>query len=150
VLKIEFEEPEHGWLPVKMTFDGAEAAFDASDVPIDPISQLEEVLDSAITGGGGEVWWHLEPAGYYLNIHAEKELYRLKLEFSERSMKTDREIIFEEVGDFEDVVIPIWRSLRKLQSYNWSEFKVSPDGMQSITNQIKIQQKVNKQRQSDA
>jgi len=147
VLKIEFEKPEHGWLPVKLTFGEVEEIFDVSDVPVDPIFQLEEVLDSAITGGGGEVWWHLEPAGYYLNLHAEKKSFRLKLEFSERSMKTDRETIFDFVGDFDSVVVPLWRSLLKLQSHNWAEFKVSSKGMQSITEQVKIQQKVNKSKQ---
>lgn len=33
-----------------------EEYFDVSDVPINPISQLMHVLDSTITGGGGEVW----------------------------------------------------------------------------------------------
>lgn len=137
MLKIEFEEPEYGWLPVKICFEDIEEIFDASDVPINPVSQLEEVLDSAITGYGGEVWWHLEPAGYYLSIHAEKGLYRLKLEFSKESMKDDREGIFEYTGDFENVIVPIWRSLRKLQSYDWSEFKVSPCAMRSITDKVK-------------
>jgi hypothetical protein len=150
VLKIEFEEPEHGWMPVKILFDDIEEHFDVSDVPIDPITQLEDVLDSAITGGGGEIWWHLEPAGYYLNLHAEKEAYRIKLEFSEQSMKADRITIFNYLGDFDSVIVPLWRSLRKLQSYGWSEFNVSSKSMQSITEQVKHKQKVNKPLKSDA
>ncbi len=141
MLKIEFETPEHGWLPVKILYQDIEEHFDASDVPIDPISQLMEALDSAITGGGGEVWWHLEPGGYYLNIHAEHGKFRVKLEFSVNSMKPTRETIFEFIGNFEQTIVSIWRSLRKLQSYNWSEFTVPHKVMNSITAQVKLKQR---------
>lgn len=141
MLKIEFEAPEHGWMPVKIIYQDTEEYFDVSDVPIDPISQLMQVLDSAITGGGGEVWWHLEPAGYYLNLHAENSKFSVKLEYSVNSMKPTRETIFEYVGDFQETIIPIWRSLSKLQSYNWAEFTVPEKAMDTITKQIKEIQK---------
>ncbi len=141
MLKIEFETPEHGWMPVKIIYGDVEEHFDVSDVPVDPISQLEDALDSAITGGGGEVWWHLEPAGYYLNLHAERGSYRMKLEYSVNSMKESRELVFEFLGSIEETLIPLWRSLRKLQSYNWSEFKVSEKAIDSITKQINSRRK---------
>jgi hypothetical protein len=141
VLKIEFKVPEHGWLPVIILYQDIEEYFDTSDVPRDPISQLMEALDSAITGGGGEVWWHLESGGYYLNLHAEHGKLRVKLEFSMNSIKPTREIIFEFTGSFEETVVPIRRSLRKLQSYNWSEFTVPDKAMNSITAQVKLKQK---------
>ena len=137
MFKIEFEKPEHGRLPVRILYNDIEECFDASDVPVDPILQLQEVLDSAITLGGGEVWWHLEPAGYFLNLHAEKGKYWVKLEYSINSKKNSAETIFEFLGDFDEVIIPIWRSLRKLQSHNLNQFNVSENGMNSITNQIK-------------
>ena len=65
MLKIAFEHPHHGGLPVKIKYNGIEVCFVASDVPINPITQLENVLDSAITGGGGEVWRHLEAGSDY-------------------------------------------------------------------------------------
>jgi len=141
MIKIKFETPKHGWMPVKITHNDIEEYFDVSDVPVNPISQLEDVLDSAITGGGGEVWWHLEPAGYYLNIHAEKENYRIKLEYSINSMSETRELVFEYSGNFEETVIPIWRSLRNFQSYNWKEFTVSEKTIESITKQVKAKKK---------
>jgi hypothetical protein len=137
MLKIEFERPSHGWMPVKITYKDIEESFGVSDVPIDPITQLENVLDSAITGGGGEVWLHLEPGGYYLSLFAEDNEFNVNLEFSINSMKETRELVFEYTGSFEETVVPIWRSLRKLQSYNWSEFSVSKDKMESITKQVK-------------
>jgi hypothetical protein len=141
VLNIVFEAPEHGWMPVKIIYQDIEEYFDVSDVPIDPIDQLMQVLDSAITGGGGEVWWHLEPAGYYLNLHAEHRKFRVKLEYSVNSMKPTRETVFEYTGNFQETIIPIWRSLRKLQSYKWTEFTVPDKAMDSITKQVKKIQK---------
>lgn len=137
MLKIEFEHPSHGWMPVKITYKNIEKNFAVSDVPIDPISQLENVLDSAITGLGGEVWWHLEPGGYYLSLFAENNEFNVSLEFSMNSMKETRERVFEYTGSFEETVVPIWRSLRKLQSHNWNEFSVSREKMESITKQVK-------------
>lgn len=141
MLSIEFETPEHGWMPVKIIYKDVKVSFEVSDVPIDPISQLESVIDSSITGGCGEVWWHLEPAGYFLSIQAEEEDYRIKFEYSINSMDETRELVFEYLGSFDEVIVPLWRSLRKLQSYKWSEFCVSAPILDSITKQIKVKQK---------
>lgn len=144
MLKIEFEEPTHGWLPVKMTLNDIEECFKASDIPLNPISQLEDALFSAITGNGDEVWWHLEPGGYYLNIHRENHNYRLKLEYSPDSKKQSREDVFDITGSFKEIIVPIWRSLRSLQSMGYSEFKVSDKVMESITNRVKAEKMANK------
>ncbi len=137
MFKIEFEPPHHGWMPVKIVCENKEEYFDVSDVPVNPVSQLADVLDSVLTGGWGEVWWHLEPAGYYLKLEADNGAYRVQLDYSVNSMKQNREQVFEFKGNFEEIIVPIWRSLRKLQSYKWDQFEVSDTVMESISKQVK-------------
>jgi len=144
MLNIEFKEPTSGWLPVTIRFRDIEEVFYASSIPENPISKLEDALNSAIIGWGGEVWWHLEPAGYYLSLHSDNDKFKVNLEYSINSMAGGREPVFEYKGDFENVVIPIWRSLRKLQSNNWGEFPVSENAMQTLTKRVQQWRQVNK------
>ncbi|OUS29193.1 hypothetical protein A9Q99_08750 [Gammaproteobacteria bacterium 45_16_T64] len=137
MFKIEFDEPTNGWLPVTIRYQDCEEVLFASDIPFDPMSQLEDVLDSALTGVGGEVWWHLEPGGYYLSIKPEKECFHVRLDFSADSKATTREEVFDFVGTFDDVVVPLWRSLRKYQSYGYERFLLSDKVMKSITAHVK-------------
>ncbi|OUS29204.1 hypothetical protein A9Q99_08805 [Gammaproteobacteria bacterium 45_16_T64] len=141
MIKITFDEPTNGWLPVTIRYQDCEEVFFASDIPVDPVMRLEEVLDSAITGFGGEVWWHLEPSGYYLSVIADKTQCHVRLDYSIDSKATTREIVFDFYGSFDEVIIPIWRALRKLQSQGYDQFMPSKKGMDSITRQIKEKRK---------
>lgn len=137
MFKLEFEPPVNGWLPVSISYQNIKEVFHASSVPVDPIFQLTEILGSAVGGNGGEVWWHLEPAGYYLNIHSEKNEFIVKLEYSENSKNINREVIFEYKGGFNEIIVPIWRSLRKFQSYHNKEYAVSEKTLIFLTNLVK-------------
>lgn len=137
MFKLEFESPVNGWLPVSISYQNIQEVFHASSVPFDPIFQLTEILGSAVGGNGGEVWWNLEPAGYYLNIHSEKNEFIVKLEYSENSKNINREVIFEHKAGFNETIVPIWRSLRKFQSYHNKEYAVSEKTLLILTNLVK-------------
>lgn len=141
MFQLEFGKPEHGWLPVRIVCSECKLCFHASDVPADPIMQLENVLSSVLTGGNGEVWFHLEPGGYYLSIKNENDLFRITLDCSIDSTEERRERIFEFLGSFDDTIVPAWKSLQKLRSRNYSEFQVSEAGFDSITKKIKAKRK---------
>jgi len=136
-LRIQFEEPHLGWMLVKVNHGDIEEVFSVSNVPNDPVSELVYVLESAINGRGGEVWWHLEPGGYYLNLHAEDEHFRVKFEYSQLSMKIDRELVFEYLGSFLEVVVPLWRDLRQLQSHDWAMFGIPEGALDLISKEVK-------------
>ncbi|WP_236631453.1 hypothetical protein [Endozoicomonas numazuensis] len=136
MIKIEFEEPENGWLPVKIKSGEIEEYFLASNIPENPVYRLESVLDSAITGVGGEVCWHLEPVGYFLKIYPANNNFHVTLEYSNNAIGGKREQLFHITGGTKEIVLPIWRALRKIQSHNYSEFGVSQKGMESITKYV--------------
>jgi hypothetical protein len=110
-LKIEFGQPEHGWLPVNLRHGDFELQFMASDVPINPIDLLTSAIREITKGITTEVWWHLEPEGYYFDFEKDGDEYKLKISFT-RGSKADKELIYETQGKYEDIVMPFYRSVK--------------------------------------
>jgi hypothetical protein len=124
-LKIEFGEPEHGWLPVALMHGDFELKFEASDVPINPIDQLISGIRQISKGVDSEVWWHLEPAGYFFNFTQADDQYNLRISFAE-SYRADRELVYETQGNYEELILPFYRSIkifftRTIEFPHWPE-----------------------------
>jgi hypothetical protein len=84
--KIKLGTPHHGWLPVDIEAAGEMLVIDASDVPIDPLDQLLESVLLSKQGKESEVWWHLEPAGYYFAIKPQTDKVKIEISFAESDM----------------------------------------------------------------
>ena len=112
-LSIEFEVPEHGWLPVKIAFNDFRLEFEASDVLANPMEQLILSLTSVIKGIKAGVWWHLEPEGYYFEFEKFGGDYTLSTSFA-KSENSDRKTEFKVTGSYESLILPIYRAIKKL------------------------------------
>jgi hypothetical protein len=110
-LKIEFGQPEHGWLPVDFRQGDFELQFMASDVPVNPIDQLISGIRQITKGITSEVWWHLEPEGYYFDFDREGDEYKLRISFAKRDT-VDKELIYQTQGRYEEIVMPFYRSIK--------------------------------------
>lgn len=119
-LKIEFGQPEHGWLPVNLRHGDFELKFEASDVPINPIDQLISGIRQITKGISTEVWWHLEPAGYYFDFDKTGDKYNLRIAFAKNDT-ADKELVHETCGEFEDIVMPFYRSIMSFFSQTIEE-----------------------------
>ena len=122
-LTLEFGVPEHGWLPVKIAFNDFRLEFDASDVPANPIDYLISSLRSVIKGIRAEVWWHLEPEGYYFDFEKFNDEYTLNISFA-KSGNFDSEMISKLHGSYESLILPVYRAIKKFtnqqhDSQNW-------------------------------
>ena len=138
MLTIRFGEPCHGWLPVVIKYGDITEEFLSSNIPVDSVTALWDIINSAISGVGGEVWWHLEPSGYYLSITKEKDMYFVDLKFSEKSRTDDRDDVFNFVGSFEEVILPIWRAIKEFYSHKYDGWDcVPPERLRSLDDQIK-------------
>ncbi|RNI28184.1 hypothetical protein EFA69_19120 [Rufibacter immobilis] len=141
-LKMELGAPEYGWLPVKLTFGDFDLQFKASDVPANPIDQLITSLRNVIKGINTEVWWHLEPEGYYFEFERISDKYRFKISF-EDSDNTQRKEFFELDGDFKSVILPIYRAIVKFiaqphNPYNWPQTnKLEAEELVGLVKEIK-------------
>ncbi len=49
-LKLKFEEPENGWVPVKLKYQREVIEFCGSDVSNNPIQDLSEALWKILSG----------------------------------------------------------------------------------------------------
>lgn len=133
MLEISFGNPQHGWLPVHIRYQQFQVNFDASDVPIDPVSHLADILAAAVNGGGGEVLWHLEPGGYFMMIASIGTEYSFRLDFCTNSEAADdRRNVLDVRGSFDKIVVPVWQALKRIQSENVSEFHVSETALKNI------------------
>ena len=124
-LTLGFGVPEHGWLTVKIAYNDFRLQFDASDVPENPIDQLVATLRSVIKGINTEVWWHLEPEGYYFEFEKISDKYRFRISFA-NSSNSDRKKHFELDGDFKELILPIYRAILKFidqphEQQNWPQ-----------------------------
>jgi hypothetical protein len=110
-LKIVFGQPEHGWLPVDLRHGDFQLQFMASDVPVNPIGLLISAIRQITKGMETEVWWHLEPEGYYFNFDRAGDEYKLRISFATRDT-ADKELIYETQGQYEEIVMPFYRSIK--------------------------------------
>jgi hypothetical protein len=143
-LRIEFGTPEHGWLPVKIAFNDFNLEFEASDVPANPIEQSILSLRSVIKGIKAEVWWHLEPEGYFLEFKKFDDDYTLSTFFA-KSENSDRKMEFKVNGSYESLILPIYRAIKKLADQkhdpqNWPAIdKTELDKLTELVEEAKLQ-----------
>lgn len=123
-LKCKFGQPEHGWLPVELSLDGKILNLDVSDILADPINCLIVGLDRTITGSQDEIFFHLEPDGYFLCFQClAKNYFRFRLERSENSVGRPprRTVIFESAGNKQQIIVPFWRAIKEFASHCYVE-----------------------------
>ena len=121
-IKINFGKPEYGWLPVTLVTKDYNLDMDVSDVPVDPVQLLIDALSKALSGVDGEVWWHLEPNGYYFTFGLKENDYCLTIDSAHVSF--EKEIRYSEFtmsGSLEDIILPFWRALREFESHGYSD-----------------------------
>lgn len=142
-LKIQFGIPEHGWLPVELTHKEYTLKMDVSDIPVDPIHLLISALLKVIEGRSSEVWWNLEPKGYYFTFQPKgNDDYSIKIESAENTRGVEsRSTLFSTSGNLENLLTPFWRALRKFESQgytepHWPDFPETE--MSQLTKVIKI------------
>ena len=119
-LKLNFDRPVHGWVPVKLELEEKIIEFAGSYVN-DPIHQLIEALWKIVRGDSSEVWWNLEPDGYFFTFERNNENIIFRVFFATNSeLNNRREILYVE-GGISEVALPIWRGLKRFLSYGVTE-----------------------------
>lgn len=140
-IRVEFEQPSHGWLPVKVVMNDFELEMTASDVPVNPIYVLYRAIQDVVDGLEATVWWHLEPAGYYFKFtQPEPQLYRLVISFSKDQQQAPT-YICEIQGSAADIILPFCRASKKLASLNYDEHdwpRLEEKQLAHLTNLIRL------------
>lgn len=116
-IKIEFGHPSHGWLSMFFNYNDYNLELQVSNIPVDPMKQLCDALIQLSKGikEPNDIVWHLEPYCYYLKLMLEDNGYKAIILESE-SFYGASKIVKEISGSFEEVILPLYRSLKKFYS----------------------------------
>jgi hypothetical protein len=120
-LKFSINKPEHGWLPCVLEINGKTFEIDASDVPTDPLDNLVDSLWRCCRGDNAEVWWHLEPAGYYFEFVPKLSELEFRVYFSIDSTNEKKELVTKAVCNKRETLLMFWKSLKKTSSFKINE-----------------------------
>ena len=113
-IKLTIEKPENGWLPVEFQSDQVELSFVSSNIPENPTDQLCENLILALKGVESKTLWNLEPDQLIFELEPLGENFNL-------TITEQGENIFSQKGNFEKVLLPLYRSLKKFSTYEINE-----------------------------
>lgn len=89
--------------------------------PSNPIHELADALRSVADGYPAEVWWHLEPAGYFFSFEPRGDEITLTVLSSEDSEIEGRREIVVHSGGRAEVLLPFWQALRQFESFQVDE-----------------------------
>lgn len=120
-LKISFEPPHHGWLPLKIEVANVVEELATSDVPNNPIEDLCDALFKVNRGEAASVWLHSEPDGYFLGLEPIGELLSVRLTFAPDSKRKRELEILSVQGKCVDLMMVFWRFLRKFEAAKFTE-----------------------------
>lgn len=93
--------------------------FNTSNIPENPTDKLCESLILAVNGIETEICWNLEPEFYFFELKQSGKEIELNISKS-GTMTENRNLICKLTGDFESVILPMYRSLKK---FNTLEFE---------------------------
>ena len=117
-LHLTLGNPKSGWLPIALKFADFELKFTASNIPEIPTVKLCEALILAVNGIESEICWNLEPECYFFELNKIRKGIELNISKS-GGITENRNLIYKLAGDFESVILPMYRSLKK---FNTLEF----------------------------
>ena len=115
-IHIHCEPPSHGWLTLQLRVGDRCIEIDASDVPNNPVQDLADALDLAARGLRGQVWWNLEPDGYFMSFEPVGDALRFQLDFAPCSERRSATTVLAFQGARSETLLPFWRFLRAFQS----------------------------------
>ncbi|MCH3885445.1 hypothetical protein [Tenacibaculum aquimarinum] len=119
-IELNFGKPESGWLPTEFKYAEFELNFDASDVPKIPTDLLCECLISTLKGIESKMYWFLEPGYYMFELIPNGKKIELLISNS-NVLNEKRKGIYKISGDFESIILPLFRSLKKFDTLEFKD-----------------------------
>ncbi|MGI4865469.1 MAG: hypothetical protein ACRYFZ_16225 [Janthinobacterium lividum] len=139
-LKIGFGKPHHDWLPVSIKMGSFVLEFKASGVLDDPIVELVRCLLFATQEIEASMSWWLEPEEYSFQFSIMPR-GAMQLVISESSKSRSYKQLFHLDASFEEVVLPFWRALRKLNPSDFTGADWYPlplEKLEKLTQLLKV------------
>jgi hypothetical protein len=114
-IELNLGNPKNGWLPIEFKSADFELEFIASNIPEIPTDKLCESLILALNGIETEISWNLEPEFYFFKLKPSGKGIDFIISKSD-GITEKRNLIYELNGNFESLIIPMYRSLKKFNT----------------------------------
>jgi hypothetical protein len=119
-LQLSIGNPKNGWLPIELKSTDFELEFNASNIPENSTDKLCESLILAMNGIETEICWNLEPECYFFELKPNGKVIDFIISKSGRKTE-NRNLIYKLTGDFESLILPMYRSLKKFNSLDFDK-----------------------------
>lgn len=119
-IRLDIGNPKNGWIPIEFNSTDFKLEFNASNIPENPTDKLCESLILALNGINSEICWHLEPECYFFELKPNENKIILFISKS-GGITENRNVIYEMTADFESVILPLYRSLKKFSTLEFNE-----------------------------
>lgn len=139
--KIEFNlgQPISGWIPVYFKSRDFVLEFTSSKVPENPTDKLCEALILIVNGVESEMCWTEEPICYFFKFMPADNSYTFTIDETDRRGQNRTEI-FRKNGGFEDLIMPIYRGLKKWTTVEYDALtwaKIAENRLAKLTELVK-------------
>jgi hypothetical protein len=115
-------KPNVGWLPVEIRVNDFQLSFDASDLGLNVIDQLVEMIKQLDDGQASRCYFYLEPGAYILNVEPASNHAALQIQFVEdfnhRDISTP-DIKFQNEINLSDFRISLRNALRAFHGFDY-------------------------------
>ncbi|WPY97662.1 hypothetical protein [Christiangramia sp. OXR-203] len=116
-MKLTFEKPENGWLPIKFQNEDFRLEFTSSKTPENPIKQFCSNLIQSAKGTDTITIFNTEPELYLFKINQKKNEFNFEIIHHE---KPKREVsVYNEKGTFEEIFLPLFRAIKKFSTIDF-------------------------------
>lgn len=143
-IELNLGNPKNGWLPIELKSTDFELEFNSSNIPENPTDNLCESLILAMNGIETEICWNLEPECYFFELKQSGKNINLTISKS-RGITKNRNLIYKLTRNFESVILPMYRSLKKFSTLeydkdDWNKIdKIKLDKLTKLVTEIKYE-----------
>ena len=118
-IELNLGKPKNGWLPIELYLAGLELKFVVSKIPSNPTRELCDTLISVMKNVESECRWNLEPKEYILRLTPNRN--GIGFTVYKNGEANSEKLVAEHNGDFENIVLPLYRSLKKFETMDFNE-----------------------------
>jgi len=118
-IELNLGNPENGWLPIEFKSGEFELNFTTSKIPENPTDKMCDALILCLKGVESEFRWNIEPGIYFFKLTPSGNFTNLSI--SESKGSEVQNLTHEFNGNFNSVILPMYRSLKKFSTLKFEQ-----------------------------
>jgi len=118
-IELNLGKPHHGWVPIEFKSDEFELSFISSKIPESPTDKMCDALILCLNNVESEFRWNLEPDIYFFKLTPKENLINISI--SQSNSSEIKDLIYEFDGDFNSVILPMYRSLKEFDTLEYGQ-----------------------------